>query len=342
MNNFSEIAVVILNYNGRDFLRKYLPSVIQYSGNAQIIVADNASTDDSLEVMKQDFPEINTIILPENYWFAKGYNQALQQVEAKYFVLLNSDVRVTENWLMPMLNLLESDSSIAACQPKILDDKSPEYFEYASPAGGFIDYLGYPFCRGRIFDTVEKDEQQYNDTVEVFWACGACMFIRADIFREMGGFDDDFFAHQEEIDLCWRIKNAGYKIYTCGKSTIYHWGGGTLNYASFRKTFLNFRNSLAMVYKNHEPEGLAKDIFMRLILDGVAGVKFLLSGSFTGCWAIIRAHFNFYRHFGMWKLKREETQKRVIKSKHQEIYQKSIVWEYFVKGKKEYRKLEEK
>lgn len=245
-------AVVILNWNGRKFLKKFLPDVIKFSKkDAEVIVADNASTDDSVAVLKADFPEIRIIENKSNGGFAKGYNQALKLIDAEYYILLNSDIEVTENWINPVIELMESDKNIAACQPKIRSYHEKEKFEYAGAAGGFIDKFGYPFCRGRIFQSLEEDKGQYDDTVEIFWATGAALFIRAELYHKLGGMDDDFFAHMEEIDLCWRLKNEGYKIMYCPKSTVYHVGGGTLPTSSSWKTYLNFRNNFFLIYKNH-------------------------------------------------------------------------------------------
>nr|MBP8033086.1 glycosyltransferase family 2 protein [Bacteroidia bacterium] len=249
----SKVAVVILNWNGKPFLEKFLPTVLQYSSGAQIIVADNQSSDDSVAFLKTQFPQVSVILNPSNDGFATGYNLALKQVKAEYYVLLNSDVEVTENWLQPIIKLMDENLKVAACQPKILDYNHPSKFEYAGAAGGFIDKYGYPFCRGRIFNVLEEDKAQYDTAKEVFWATGACMFVRAEAFWKVGGFDDDYFAHMEEIDVCWRMKNIGYQIYVEPSSKVYHVGGGTLNKLSPRKTFLNFRNNLTTLTKNASP-----------------------------------------------------------------------------------------
>ena len=331
----NQTAVVILNYNGRKYLTDFLPSVINNSPDTTIYVADNASTDDSLAVLKNDFPSVKIIQLFENHGFAQGYNEALMQIKDlfKYYILLNSDVEVTPNWIEPIISLMESNPNIAACQPKILSYHEKTHFEYAGAAGGFIDRLGYPFCRGRVFLSLEEDLGQYDDTKEVFWATGACMFVRADIFHNLEGFDGDFFAHMEEIDLCWRMKHANYQIFACGKSMVYHVGGGTLHKSDPHKTFLNFRNGLVMLYKNHPDKGLFKTLLTRLVLDGVAGVKFLLFDSWEDCWAVARAHFNFYFHFKTWHKKRQKIQKR---DDLKQIVKRNIVWQYFVKGKERF------
>ncbi len=333
----NQIAVVILNYNGQKHLADFLPSVIQYSSDATIYVADNASTDCSLELLKTAFPSVKIIELKENHGFAQGYNEALEFVEAEYYVLLNSDVEVTPNWIEPVIELMNNDKTIAACQPKIKAFHQKSHFEYAGAAGGFIDHLGYPFCRGRIFQEIEQDLKQYDDNHEVFWATGACMFVRAEVFHQVGGFDGDFFAHMEEIDLCWRIHHAGYKVYACGSSEVYHVGGGTLHKSNPYKTFLNFRNGLAMLYKNHPDKGFSLAIFTRLILDGVAGIKFLLFDSWEDCWAVARAHFDFYAHFLNWYKKRKQIQRKDVIST---VYRRNIVWQHFIEDVQTYNKLQ--
>ncbi len=331
-----DIAVVILNYNGVNFLEKFLPSVVKHSKNAQIIVADNASKDESISLLKTKYPEITIIENNKNQGFAGGYNQALKKVTAKYYVLLNSDVEVSSNWLDPMFQLLENNQNIAACQPKILSYDDPKSFEYAGASGGYIDYLGYPFCRGRIFDTLEKDLSQYNETHEIFWATGACLFIRSEVFHAQKGFDEDFFAHMEEIDLCWRIKSSGYKIFVCPASVVYHVGGGTLQKSNPFKTFLNFRNGLAMLYKNHPKQNFKRHILFRLLLDGLAGIKFLLSGNWQDTLAIIKAHFSFYGQLNKWTKKR-----RMIAQKNssKEILKESLVVNYYIKNNKKFTDL---
>lgn len=322
----TKVAVVILNYNGQKFLETFLPSVIEHADGYEIIIADNASTDGSLAYLKNHHSTLKTIQLPTNQGFAGGYNNALKEVEAEYYVLLNSDVEVSANWTKPIIDLMDTDKSIAAYQPKIRSYHQKTHFEYAGAAGGYIDWLGYPFCRGRVFDSYEEDKGQYDDTQEIFWATGACMFVRADVFHQLGGFDAHFFAHMEEIDLCWRMKNAGYKIMYASASTVYHVGGGTLHKSNPRKTFLNYRNGLAMLYKNIPADKLFSTILLRLVLDGISGIKLLVDGSFADFLAVIKAHFAFYAMIP--KLERKSP-KNVSK-----IYQKSIVWEYFVKKQK--------
>ena len=321
-----KIAVVILNWNGAKLLEQFLPSVVAHSEEAKIYVADNASTDNSIKVIKTKFPQITIIQNDGNFGFANGYNVALQQVEEDYYALVNSDVEVSEKWLNPILSIFDNEPNIGIIQPKILDYKNKEYFEYAGAAGGFIDQFGYPYCRGRIFDTIEKDDGQYDDECDIFWASGACLFIRKDIYRTLNGFDGDFFAHQEEIDLCWRAFNLGFKAKYTSKSVVYHVGGATLNESNPRKTFLNFRNSLLMLTKNL-PEGkLFLIIFARLCLDGLAGIQFIFKGKFAHCWAIIKAHFEFYY------LINRNLKKRSSTASENYYHTKSIVYKYFIKS----------
>ncbi|MGB1218116.1 MAG: glycosyltransferase family 2 protein, partial [Saprospiraceae bacterium] len=290
-----KVAVVILNYNGRDYLRDFLPSVEKSSyPNLDIIVADNASDDGSIVLLENEFPKVQLIKMDENHGFAEGYNQALKSVHADYFVLLNSDVETTENWIDPIIELMERDKTVGACQPKILSFHEKGKFEYAGASGGYMDKWAYPFSRGRIFDSLEEDKGQYDTSEEVFWATGAAMFVRAELFKNLGGFDGDFFAHWEEIDFCWRLKRAGYKVMVKPKSVVYHVGGGTLDYDNPRKVFLNFRNSLISILKNEKPNRYFSLIFWRLILDGVAGFRFLSQGKFKHVQAIIQAHWSFF------------------------------------------------
>ncbi|MDR7210811.1 glycosyltransferase family 2 protein [Flavobacterium piscis] len=290
----NKIAVVILNWNGRKLLEQFLPSVVQFSTEATIYVADNASTDGSVEFVQKNFPTIKIIKNSGNHGFAKGYNDALKEVNAEIYALVNSDIEVTENWLKPIIEIFETEKNTVIIQPKILDFKNKEYFEYAGAAGGFIDKFGFPFCRGRIFDTMEKDSGQYNDNSDIFWASGACFFIRKEIYHELGGFDETFFAHQEEIDLCWRAQNDGHSIKYCYQSIVYHVGGATLEQGNPKKTYLNFRNSLLMLVKNLPKKGLFFIIFFRMVLDGIAGIRFLTQGKFKHTLAILHAHFSFY------------------------------------------------
>lgn len=327
-----KIAVVILNWNGAKLLEQFLPSVVAFSDEATIYVADNASTDASITVIKEQFPSVHIIYNDSNYGFAKGYNVALEQVEEEYYALVNSDIEVTKNWLAPILSIFENEPEIGIIQPKILDFKNKEYFEYAGAAGGFIDKYGYPYCRGRIFDTLEKDAQQYDDEREIFWSSGACLFIRKKLFKNLNGFDADFFAHQEEIDLCWRAFNLGYRAKYTSKSVVYHVGGATLNEGNPRKTFLNFRNSLLMLVKNIPDHQLIPILFIRLVLDGVAGIQFLFKGKWKHFWAILKAHFSFYSLF------KNAYKKRGVVQKDTYYTVKSIVYDYFIQRKTTFKK----
>ncbi|MCX6243153.1 MAG: glycosyltransferase family 2 protein [Bacteroidetes bacterium] len=333
------IAVVILNWNGRKYLEQFLPPLIQHSGDeAEIIVADNASSDDSIAFLQEHFPSIRIIRNPSNEGFSRGYNLALKLVEADYYILLNSDIEVTPDWIRPVIELMEKDRSVAACQPKILSYYERTKFEYAGAAGGFIDKYGYPFCRGRIFQSLEEDHGQYNDAIEIFWATGACMFVRADLFHQSGGLDEDFFAHMEEIDLCWRLKNEGYRIMYCPDSAVYHIGGGTLPKISWRKTYFNFRNNFYLLYKNL-PDNLVNEVFAkRLILDGIAAMKFLFTAGFKDFWAIYKAHKSFYSTLGKTKAKRKLLRQKPL----QNVYRKNIVFEYYLRKKRKYTDLDPK
>jgi GT2 family glycosyltransferase len=333
----TKVAVVILNYNGRKFLKKFLPTVIEHSKNiAEVWVADNRSTDDSVTFMKEQFPEVKLIVNDENGGFAKGYNDALSKIDAQYYVLLNSDIEVTENWIQPVIDLMDTDPQIAACQPKILAYNDKERFEYAGAAGGFIDKFGYPFCRGRVFQVLEKDNGQYNDATEVFWATGACMFVRADAYHRLGGLDGDFFAHMEEIDFCWRLKNQNYKVMVCPSSTVYHIGGGTLPKSSARKTYLNFRNNFALLYKNLPENRLYKVILLRLFLDGLAGIKFLSAGHIGDLFAVIKAHFYFYANLKKLKQKRRKLKQKEVS----QMYLGNIALEHYLKGVKYFSEMD--
>ena len=333
-----KIAVVILNWNGKKFLEKFLQNVIEYSEHvAEVIVADNASTDDSVDFLKQNFPQIRLIQNAENGGFSKGYNDALKHVEADYLVLLNSDIEVTENWIQPVIDVMESDQTIAVCQPKIRSYDDREKFEYAGAAGGFIDRFGYPFCRGRVFETIETDQKQYDDVCEIFWATGAAMFVKASVYNEFGGLDEDFFAHMEEIDFCWRVKNAGYKIMYCPNSTVFHIGGGTLPKNSSRKTYLNFRNNLSLLYKNLYSRDLFFVFFMRCFLDEVAALKFLLGGSFGDFFAVWKAQFYFVKNF--LRIRKKRKQQQTICKHHIGKTDFSIVWKYYIKKQKTFNQL---
>lgn len=330
-----KIAIVILNWNGKQLLERFLPSVIQYSEGADIYVADNASTDDSIDFVTSQFPTIKIIKNRTNGGYAKGYNDALKHVQGDVYCLLNSDIEVTPNWLTPIISEFETNSETSIIQPKILDYKNKSYFEYAGAGGGFIDKYGYAYCRGRIFDTVEKDNGQYNDTTPIFWASGACFFIKKSTFEALHGFDENYFAHFEEIDLCWRAFNANFITKYVGASTVYHVGGATLNVANPKKTYLNFRNSLRTLFKNIPLTSLFPTFFIRLVFDGIAAIRFLFQFKFPHFWAIIRSHINFY-----WNLKHRFKSRKNNLQKRGDYYQiKSIVWEYFIKKKKKFNEL---
>lgn len=319
------IAVIILNWNGEALLERYLPSVVSFSGDADIYVADNASSDGSVALIKQHFPSVKLIQNSTNGGFSKGYNDALRQVQADVYCLLNSDVEVSPNWLDPVQKLLVAHPEAAIVQPKILDLLNKDTFEYAGAAGGFLDQLGYPFCRGRIFQALEKDHGQYDDVTEIFWATGACMFIRAEVFHELGGFDEAYFAHQEEIDLCWRARNRGYAVFYTGYSSVYHLGGSTLSNMNPKKTYLNFRNSLFSITKNLPGKRVFAIIFLRLLLDLVAGLRFIFQGRWRHCLAILRAHLSYYRNFySMYQKRKNST---FVKKYYKTT---SIVWSHYV------------
>lgn len=325
-------AVVILNYNGRNFLEQFLPTVIQLSTPHEVIVADNASTDSSIPYLKENFPSLRLIELNDNTGYAGGYNQALAQIEADYYVLLNSDVEVTPNWIDPVIALMEQDEKTVACQPKVRSYHQREYFEYAGAAGGYMDYLGYPFCRGRIFGTLEKDEGQYDDSRPIFWATGACLFVKADAFHQLGGFDSDYFAHMEEIDWCWRALNQGFNVMYCAESTVYHVGGGTLKTESPFKTYLNFRNNLLTLYKNTPKTAFRKIILKRVLLDKLAFIQLIVQGKIKNAWAILRAWKDFF------SLKKKKVP--VKSTKNPLIFKKSVVRIYFLKGLKKFSAIE--
>lgn len=326
-----KIAVVILNWNGLQLLEQFLPSVVQHSPEAVIYVADNASTDNSVAWMQAHYPRVKIIQNSQNLGYAGGYNQALQAVEEEIWALVNSDIEVTERWLQPILEEFNTQPQTALIQPKILDFKNKSKFEYAGAAGGYLDRLGYPFCRGRLFDTLETDHGQYDQRTEIFWVSGACLLIRKEVFKMLGGFDMDFFAHQEEIDLCWRAQNLGYKAIYIPESVVYHVGGATLQQGNPHKTYLNFRNSLCMLLKNLPLPSVIPIILGRLLLDGLAGVQFLLQRKPHHCWAIVRAHFSFYKMAPkMWQKRTPQTTKTYYLTN-------SIVYRYFIQQKKTFR-----
>ena len=334
-------AVVILNWNGEKFLKQFLPSVVNYTDLSvnEIVVADNGSTDNSIQLLKNEFPEVKTILLDNNYGFAGGYNKALAQIEAEYFLLLNSDVEVTQGWLDTLIEYMDEHRIVAACQPKVRAFYNKEYFEHAGASGGFIDKYGFPFCRGRVFSTVEKDVGQYDGVSEIFWATGACMLIRSEVFRKMGGFDDLFFAHMEEIDLCWRINSRGFKIVCLPQSVVYHVGGGTLNAENPRKTYLNFRNNLLLLYKNLSQSELNSTLLARTFFDYMAAFQLLVSGKPYNALAVLQARRDFRKMKTDFDKKRNENILYATCSACQNILKRSIVFEYFLKRKRNYDQL---
>jgi GT2 family glycosyltransferase len=336
------VAVVILNYNGRAYLEQFLPSVLASSyGNMSVIIADNASSDDSIAFLQDHYPSLRIVSLSQNHGFAEGYNQALKQIQSDYYILLNSDIEIKNDWISPLIDVLEKDKTVAAVQPKILSYKDKTKFEHAGAAGGWIDTFAYPFCRGRIFNDTETDEGQYDNQAEIFWASGAALCIRGELFHQIGGFDGDYFAHMEEIDLCWRLKRAGYKIMVEPKSVVYHVGGGTLDYASPFKVFLNFRNSLYTIVKNEPWSKLVWFFVVRLLLDGLSGILYLSKGQFQLTWQILRAHFVFYGNIPKTIAKRKSynekiAQCRIAPENKAAIHSQSIVFQYFIQKKKRF------
>lgn len=334
-------AVIILNWNGAEMIKKFLPSVVEHSLEADVIVADNGSTDDSLSMLAREFPTVKTIVLDKNYGFAEGYNRAIKQVEGKYeyVVLLNSDVEVTEDWLTPLLSFMDENPDCAACQPKLLAYHDKQMFEYAGAAGGFIDKFGYPYCRGRIFSTVEKDEGQYDSPLEIHWATGACMMVRTKDYLDYGGLDGRFFAHNEEIDLCWRLRIFGKKIYCVTGSKVYHVGGGTLPQGNPRKTHLNFRNNLTMLYKNLPQKDLKKVMRARYWLDRVAMLQSLAKGNIADVKAIMKARKDFANWKSDFAKDRAHIQANRKLNESQDLTNKSILWQYFGKQKKKFSEI---
>ena len=334
-----QTAVVILNYNGAGMLRRFLPSVIEYSPEASIYVADNGSSDESCDVVRNEFPAVKLMVLDHNYGFAEGYNRALAQVDEEYAVLLNSDVEVTRGWLSPMTQFLDSNPEVAACQPKLLSFKQKDFFEYAGAAGGFIDKWGYTFCRGRIFNTVERDSGQYDDTTDVFWATGAALMIRNEVYKNNGGLDGRFFAHMEEIDLCWRIRSRGYRIACVPQSHVYHVGGATLKKENPQKTYLNFRNNLLMIYKNAPDCQLKKIMLFRKVFDNVAALKFLASGDSAAFKAVRKARRDFKAMRSGYDKARAENMKLAVTTRIPEVLKSSILYKYYLGFKHTYSSL---
>ncbi|HNP77478.1 MAG TPA: glycosyltransferase family 2 protein [Cyclobacteriaceae bacterium] len=335
----TSVAIVILNYNRCDLLRKYLPAIIEHSPHASIVVADNGSKDGSADMVEKEFSSIRVIRIAINLGFCGGYNTALRQIDADYYVLLNSDVEVTAGWVEPLQSILDHQPQVAAVQPKILSLTERHLFEYAGAGGGLIDRLGYPFCRGRLFYVLEPDNGQFNDSRPIFWSSGAAMMIRSSLYHEMGGLDEDFFAHMEEIDLCWRLQRAGHLIWYEGASTVYHLGGGTLSVSNPFKTYLNFKNGLSLLYKNLPVNELIIKFPIRIVLDWIAAVKFTLNGSWRDGWSVIRAHAHFFRHYGREQKRRKAAALFGYRTLEQQ-YKGSVVWAFFGAGKRRFEQLE--
>tara|TARA_B110000003_G_scaffold276303_1_gene322077 strand:- start:16672 stop:17670 length:999 start_codon:yes stop_codon:yes gene_type:complete len=330
-----KIAIVILNWNGKKLLEKFLPSIVNFNSEfADIYIADNASTDCSIAFIKENFPTVQIVKNLTNGGYAKGYNDALKKIDASIYCLINSDVEVTKEWIPPILDLFNKEENTAIIQPKILDYKNKNKFEYAGAGGGLIDFYGYPYCRGRIFNTIEEDKKQFDDISDIFWASGACFFIRSEVYHLLNGFDEDYFAHQEEVDLCWRAHNEGFQVKYTGHSTVYHYGGATLQETNPQKTFLNFRNSLLNIIKNVPKNWLLFVVISRLLLDGVAGLKFLIELRPIHSWAIVKAHFSVYLNTYNFLQKRKKLQKKYVYNIHT-----SIVWQYFILRRKKYKNL---
>jgi GT2 family glycosyltransferase len=332
-----DTAVVVLSYNGKHLHKDFFPELIAESkGKYDIVLVDNASTDDTLQYVQQNFPEVKTLHIAVNKGFSNGYYEGLKLIKAKYYILLSADFEISPNWHAPLFNLMEANPNIAACQPKIKYYRDKTLFEYAGAGGGFMDKWGYMFCRGRIFFTIEEDKKQYEDTIEVFWASGGCFVVRADLYHEVGGLDCDLYAHMEEIDLCWRFINNGFKIAYCGASTVYHIGGSVISYGSPQKIFYNYRNSLVLLTKNLPSLKLIQLLPFRLLLDGVAGFRAILKGDFKETWAIVRAHWSYFTHIMFWVKKRRINNKQKFDAiaNCKAVYPKSIIVDYFGRKKK--------
>ena len=335
-----DTAVVILSYNGKKWHELFLPLIVAEAPTGyDVIVADNASTDDTLQYIQENFPTVKTVQIAVNFGFANGYYEALKQIEAKYYVLLSADFEVTRGWFPPLINAMQRYSGLAACQPKIRYWKERDHFEYAGAGGGFMDKWGYLFCRGRIFNDLEVDNGQYDDDIEVFWASGGCLMVRADLYHQAGGLDKDLYAHMEEVDLCWRLKNMGYKIGYIGQSTVFHVGGSVISYGSPQKLFYNFRNNLILLLKNERSSRLVWLFPLRFVLDGIAGLQLLMKGNLIGMLTIVKAHFNFYGSLGKWLKGRKEAQMLITHRNETGTYSHSIIWQYFALRKKTFTKL---
>lgn len=335
-----DTAVVILSYNGTKWHELFLPKIVEEAVTGyEVVLADNASTDDTLQYVQTNFPTVKTLQIQVNHGFANGYYEALKQIKAKYYILLSADFEVTEGWFPPLHAVMERDEMLAAIQPKIRYWRDRECFEYAGAGGGFMDKYGYLFCRGRVFFDIEKDAGQYNDNIEVFWASGGCFMVRADLYHKVGGLDNDFYAHMEEVDLCWRLKNAGYKIGYVAQSLVYHVGGSVISYGSPQKLYYNFRNNIILLIKNEKGTKLLWLFPFRLVLDGVAGLRLLLTGKFKETYTILKAHFHVYREAGKWLKRRRENKKLIVRRNEEGIYARSIVWDYFLLRKKKFTDL---
>lgn len=335
---FQKPAVVILSYNSWSWHQKFLPGIIAEAKDLyEVVVVDHASTDKLKPLIEKDFPGVHLLELNTNTGFAGGYHRALLQIKAPYYVLLSADFEVTPNWFAPLIDFMEANPQVAACSPKIKSYHEKHKFEYAGAAGGFIDPMGFLFCRGRLFDTLEEDNGQYNDNIPVMWASGGCLMVRAEVYHELGGLDTQLFAHMEEVDFCWRLWNNGHQVYAIGSSEVYHVGGSIISYGSPQKTFYNFRNNLILLLKNKQHDQLFFYLFKRLCLDGIAGVQYLLKGQFKNTWAIVRAHFSFYSKARFYYQWRKENPPKALPQEVQ--YDKSILWQYFIKGKKKYSDL---
>jgi GT2 family glycosyltransferase len=330
-------AIVVLNYNGSALLKQYLPSVVQYADDAEVWVIDNASTDDSVDVLKNDFPQVKIVVNEKNTGYAGGYNDGLEKICADLYLLINSDIEVTENWLTPIKEAFAKNEKLGAAQPAILSYKEKHKYEYAGAAGGFIDAYGYPFCRGRVFDTVEEIKPAYQENINCFWASGACLAVRASVFHQMGGFYSEYFAHMEEIDLCWRIQSAGYQVQCIAKSQVYHLGGGTLTYQSSKKVYLNFRNNLIMMGRLLPSSQRLPTLFTRMVLDGISALRFLLTGKIAFFGAIFNAHIDFYRHWG--KINDFRKSHNAKFKQLEGVYPESVVYAYFLKNKKRFSEI---
>ncbi len=335
-----DTAVVILSYNGTKWHELFLPKIVeQASSGYDVILADNASTDDTLQYVQQNFPSVKTLQIAVNHGFANGYYEALKQIKAKYYILLSADFEVTDHWFPPLHAAMESDGKMAACQPKIRYWRDRECFEYAGAGGGFMDKYGYMFCRGRVFFDIEKDHGQYDDNIEVFWASGGCIMLRSELYHKLGGLDNDLYAHMEEIDLCWRFKNAGHKIGYIGNSLVYHVGGSVISYGSPQKLYYNFRNNLILLIKNEKRSRLMWLFPLRFILDGLAGMRLLFTGNVKHTFIIVKAHFHVYRDLGKWMKRRNENKKMITVRNEEGIYERSIVWDYFLLKRKKFSDL---